>query len=63
MENEKVRDSLIERLKGVGCPLLYFDKVCVKDMTKYELELLCNWLGHQLYSKDSVIEIVVKNEN
>lgn len=59
----ELKNSLIERLREIGCPVLYFDGVCTTDMTKGELGLLCSWLGHQLLSKDSVIEISVKNEN
>ena len=59
----ELKSTLIEQLREMGCPVLYFDGVCTTDMTKGELGLLCSWLGHQLLSKGSVVEITIKNEN
>lgn len=42
---KKMIDVLKETCEGF--PTVYYDDVCIKDMTRDELELLCTLFAHQ----------------
>ena len=42
---KKIIDVLKETCEGF--PTVYYDDVCIKDMTRDELELLCTLFAHQ----------------